>query len=173
MTHTHAHDENNTPNEHLPQTLNNARRYTRCGFCFGPFFISHILQLTPRVNPNSVALVKNFYCVEYTRCGFVFFSFFSRIIKPLPHKLSAEPRGFGLTRGKLLRRRVHQVRRLPPPTPQAPRYIQGSSPQTPKGTLGSAPCACVLVSPLYYKPSVDSFFLFCISLISYNSHHTS
>jgi len=30
-----------------------------------------------------------------------------------------------------------------------PRYIQGSSPQAPKATLGSVSCACVLVSPLY------------------------
>jgi len=37
-------------------------------------------------------------------------------------------------------------RRLPP---QAPRCIQGSSPYAPKATLGSVPCACVLVSPLY------------------------
>jgi len=40
------------------------------------------------------------------------------------------------------------LRRRPVP-PQAPRYIQGSSPQAPKATLGTVPCACVLVSPLY------------------------
>jgi len=38
-------------------------------------------------------------------------------------------------------------RRRPPP--QAPRYIQGSSPKALKATLGSFPCACVLVPPLY------------------------
>ena len=27
-TDTHAHDKNNTPNEHLPQSLNNARNRT-------------------------------------------------------------------------------------------------------------------------------------------------
>jgi len=27
-------------------------------------------------------------------------------------------------------------------------------PLAPKATYGSVPCACVLVSPLYYKPSV-------------------
>jgi len=31
---------------------------------------------------------------------------------------------------------------------KASRYIQGSSPQAPKATFGSVPCACVLVSPL-------------------------
>jgi len=37
-------------------------------------------------------------------------------------------------------------RRLPH---QAPRYVQGSSHSTPEATLGSVPCACVLVSFLY------------------------
>jgi len=37
------------------------------------------------------------------------------------------------------------------PTPQAPRYIQGSSPQAPKATLGSVPCACVLACSLHIK----------------------
>jgi len=32
---------------------------------------------------------------------------------------------------------------------QAPRYIQGSFPYAPEATLGSVPCACVLVSPLH------------------------
>ena len=43
------------------------------------------------------------------------------------------------------------------PPHQASRYVPGSSysaPKAPKATFGSVPCACVLVSPLYYKPSV-------------------
>ena len=38
--------------------------------------------------------------------------------------------------------------------PQASRCIPGSSPYSPKTTLGSVPYACVLVTPLYYKQSV-------------------
>jgi len=34
----------------------------------------------------------------------------------------------------------------------------GSSPSAPKTTLGSVPCAFVLVSPLYYKPAVSVLF---------------
>ena len=49
------------------------------------------------------------------------------------------------------RRPLGSRRRL---RPQASRYIPGSSPQAPKATFGSVPCACVLVSSLYYKPSV-------------------
>ena len=52
---------------------------------------------------------------------------------------------------KSLRRPLGSRRRL---RPQASRYIPGSSPLAPKPTFGSVPCACVLVSPLYYKPSV-------------------
>jgi len=55
--------------------------------------------------------------------------------------------------GRCLRRPLGSRRRLPP---QASRYIPGSSPQAPKATFGSVPCARVLVSPLYYKPSVNT-----------------
>jgi len=51
--------------------------------------------------------------------------------------------------GLALEKAVGSRRRLPP---QALRYIQGSSLWAPRATLGSVPCACVLVSPLYYKP---------------------
>jgi len=43
---------------------------------------------------------------------------------------------------------------------QAPRYIQGSSPSALKATLGSVPCACVLVSPLY----INRLLRWCVSI---------
>ena len=62
------------------------------------------------------------------------------------------PSGTRGAAGRRLRRPLGSRRRL---RPQAARYIPGSSPQAPKATFGSAPCACVLVSPLYYKPSMN------------------
>ena len=65
-------------------------------------------------------------------------------------------RGFGREssdRFPVLRRPLGSRRRLPP---QASRYIPESSPYAPKATFGSVPCVCVLVSPLYYKPSVNT-----------------
>jgi len=63
--------------------------------------------------------------------------------------------------GPVLKAAIGSRRRLPP---QAPRYIQGSSPSASEATLGSVPCACVLVSPLYYKASEYNccFLLFSI-----------
>jgi len=61
------------------------------------------------------------------------------------------PNGTRGAAGRRLRRPLGSRRRLPP---QASRYIPGSSALAPKATFGSVPCACVLVSSLFYKPSV-------------------
>jgi len=75
---------------------------------------------------------------------------------PLPHGGGGGPSGTRGAAGRRLRRPLGSRRRL---RPQASRYIPGSSPQAPKATFGSVRCACVLVSPLYYKPSVHVYIV--------------
>jgi len=71
-------------------------------------------------------------------CSFCFFAVkrSSRLFKPAPRSCVSRSVGRAST----------------PSPPQAPRYIQGSSPSAPEATLGSVPCACVL---FVYELSVN------------------